>query len=80
VAIPSQTIEQIAGNDIVEDSGYQLANNGKLIALGDYFSSPGFTDERGYFFVACSVEPIAIMCAMIRNRWIAARSLRKFAA
>jgi len=55
----SETIEQVALRELSEESGYQLAKDGKLIALGDYFSSPGFTDERGYFFLACPVEPIA---------------------
>ncbi|HZA38434.1 MAG TPA: NUDIX hydrolase, partial [Candidatus Baltobacteraceae bacterium] len=45
--------------ELREEAGYQLAKDGKLIALGDYFTSPGFTDERGYFFLARPVEPIA---------------------
>jgi 8-oxo-dGTP pyrophosphatase MutT (NUDIX family) len=56
---PVETIEQVALRELREESGYQLAKDGKLIALGDYFSSPGFTDERGYFFLARPVEPIA---------------------
>ena len=55
----AETIEQIALRELREEGGYQLARDGKLIALGDYFSSPGFTDERGYFFLARLVEPIA---------------------
>jgi ADP-ribose pyrophosphatase len=54
----AETIEQIALRELREESGYQLAKDGKVIALGDYFSSPGFTDERGYFFLARPVEPI----------------------
>lgn len=56
---PAETIEQVALRELREESGYELAKDGKLIALGDYFSSPGFTDERGYFFLARPVEPIA---------------------
>jgi ADP-ribose pyrophosphatase len=55
----AETIEQVALRELREESGYELARDGKLIALGDYFSSPGFTDERGYFFLARPVEPIA---------------------
>jgi ADP-ribose pyrophosphatase len=55
----AETIEQVALRELREEGGYQLAKDGKLIALGDYFSSPGFTDERGYFFLARPVEPIA---------------------
>jgi len=54
-----ETIEQVALRELREESGYELARDGNLIALGDYFSSPGFTDERGYFFLARPVEPIA---------------------
>jgi ADP-ribose pyrophosphatase len=56
---PAETIEQVALRELREESGYQLARDGKLIMLGDYFSSPGFTDERGHFFLARPVEPIA---------------------
>ena len=56
---PAETIEHVALRELREESGYELAKDGKLIALGDYFSSPGFTDERGYFFLARPVEPIA---------------------
>ena len=34
-----------------------MASDGQLIPLGHYFSSPGFTDERGYLFLACPVQP-----------------------
>jgi ADP-ribose diphosphatase len=56
---PAETIEQVALRELREEAGYKLAKEGNLIALGDYFSSPGFTDERGYFFLARPVEPIA---------------------
>jgi ADP-ribose pyrophosphatase len=58
-AVAAETIEQVALRELREEAGYQLAKDGKLIALGDYFTSPGFTDERGYFFLARPVEPIA---------------------
>lgn len=54
---PDETaIKAVALRELREETGYQLAKNGELIALGDYFSSPGFTDERGYFFLARPVE------------------------
>jgi 8-oxo-dGTP pyrophosphatase MutT (NUDIX family) len=55
----TEKIEQVALRELREESGYQLAKDGELIALGHYFSSPGFTDERGYFFLARPVETIA---------------------
>jgi ADP-ribose pyrophosphatase len=45
-------IKQVALRELREETGYELAKDGELIALGHYFSSPGFTDERGYFFLA----------------------------
>ena len=45
-------IEEVALRELREEAGYELAEEGELIALGYYFSSPGFTDERGYFFLA----------------------------
>jgi ADP-ribose diphosphatase len=52
-----ETVEQVALRELREEAGYELAKNGELIALGHYFTSPGFTDERGYFFLARPVEP-----------------------
>ena len=51
-----ETIEQVALRELREEAGYELAKDGELIALGFYFTSPGFTDERGYFFLARPVE------------------------
>jgi 8-oxo-dGTP pyrophosphatase MutT (NUDIX family) len=47
-----EEIRQVALRELREEAGYELAKDGELIALGHYFSSPGFTDERGYFFLA----------------------------
>ena len=53
---PSETMEQVALRELSEEAGYELAKDGELIGLGHYFSSPGFTDERGYFFLARPVQ------------------------
>jgi ADP-ribose pyrophosphatase len=53
----SETIEQVALRELREEAGYELATDGELIPLGDYFTSPGFTDERGHFFLARPVVP-----------------------
>ena len=45
--------------ELREETGYELAEGGDLIPLGDYFTSPGFTDERGYFFLARPVRESA---------------------
>jgi 8-oxo-dGTP pyrophosphatase MutT (NUDIX family) len=51
-----ETMEQVALRELREEAGYELAKDGELVSLGHYFSSPGFTDERGYFFLARSVQ------------------------
>ena len=57
---PSQKeIEATALRELREETGHELASNGALISLGYYFSSPGFTDEHGYFFLARPVQPCA---------------------
>jgi len=52
-------IKAVGLSELSEEAGYELANDGELIGLGHYFSSPGFTDEHGYFFLARPVEPCA---------------------
>jgi ADP-ribose pyrophosphatase len=55
----SGAIGAIALRELREETGFELAKGGELIPLGDYFTSPGFTDERGYFFLARPVQPCA---------------------
>jgi ADP-ribose pyrophosphatase len=52
-------IKETARRELHEETGYELASDGELMPLGYYFSSPGFTDEHGYFFLARHVEPSA---------------------
>jgi ADP-ribose pyrophosphatase len=47
---------KVALRELREETGYELAADGELIALGHYFASPGFTDEYGYLFLARPVE------------------------
>jgi len=54
-----EKIKDTALREVREETGYELAPNGELVSLGYYFSSPGFTDERGYFFLARPVQPCA---------------------
>jgi len=49
-------IKKVALRELREESGYELVQDGELIPIGHYFSSPGFTDERGYFFLARPVQ------------------------
>ena len=52
-------IAAVALRELREETGLELAEGGNLTALGDYFTSPGFTDERGYFFLARPVRECA---------------------
>jgi ADP-ribose pyrophosphatase len=52
-------IAAVALRELREETGFELAQGGDLIPLGAYFTSPGFTDERGYFFVARPVRECA---------------------
>jgi ADP-ribose pyrophosphatase len=54
--LSKETIEAVALRELREETGFELADGGELVPLGDYFSSPGFTDEHGYFFLARAVQ------------------------
>lgn len=54
-----RAIEAVALRELREETGFELAEGGELISLGDYFTSPGFTDEQGYFFLARPVRSSA---------------------
>jgi len=51
-----EEIKKVALRELREEAGYELVKDGELIPIGHYFSSPGFTDERGYFFLARPVQ------------------------
>jgi ADP-ribose pyrophosphatase len=46
----------VALRELREETGYELAEGGELVALGDFFTSPGMTDEQVYFFLARPVR------------------------
>jgi 8-oxo-dGTP pyrophosphatase MutT (NUDIX family) len=56
----SPTISQVrsaARRELQEESGWHLAKGGQLHSLGMFFTSPGFTSEHAWLFVADPVEP-----------------------
>jgi ADP-ribose pyrophosphatase len=57
--VEEDDIAAVALRELREETGFELAEGGHLVALGDYFTSPGFTDERGYFFLAQPVRECA---------------------
>ena len=54
--LDADEIAAVALRELREETGFELAEGGNLISLGDFFTSPGFTDERGYFFLARPVR------------------------
>lgn len=52
-------VAAVALRELREETGFELAEGGNLTPLGDYFTSPGFTDERVYFFLAQPVRECA---------------------
>ncbi|MGI9088958.1 MAG: NUDIX hydrolase [Chthoniobacterales bacterium] len=48
--------QRVALRELREETGYELAPAGELVSLGDFFSSPGFTNEHAYLFLARPVE------------------------
>jgi len=49
-------IEAVALRELNEETGYELAPDGELIPLGYFVTSPGFTDEHCYLFLARFVQ------------------------
>lgn len=63
--MPAGQVDQLCGfgsfrdvalRELREETGYELAPDGETIFLGDFFSSPGFTDEREFLFLARPVQ------------------------
>jgi ADP-ribose pyrophosphatase len=50
-------VTAVAQRELQEETGYQIAADGELLPVGELFSSPGFTDEHAYLFLARNVEP-----------------------
>lgn len=50
-------IRETAARELREECGYRLRHLARLVPLGRFFSSPGFTDEHAYLFLADGVEP-----------------------
>jgi len=54
---PDETaVREVARRELREETGYELEPGADLIPLGHYFTSPGFTDEHCYFFLARPVR------------------------
>jgi ADP-ribose pyrophosphatase len=49
-------VREVARRELLEETGYELVPGAELVPLGHYFTSPGFTDEHCYFFLARPVR------------------------
>lgn len=54
-----EAVRATALRELKEEAGHELAPGGELIAMGHFFTSPGFTDELTYLFLARPVVPSA---------------------
>jgi 8-oxo-dGTP pyrophosphatase MutT (NUDIX family) len=45
--------------ELAEEAGYGVAPGGEILPLGYYYTSPGYTDEHIYLFLARPVAPLA---------------------
>ncbi len=52
-------IREVAQRELREETGYELVAGAEMVSLGHFFSSPGFTDELCYFFLARPVQASA---------------------
>jgi ADP-ribose pyrophosphatase len=52
-------IAAVGLRELREETGFELAEGGDLTPLGDFFTSPGFTDEHSYFLLARPVRECA---------------------
>jgi ADP-ribose pyrophosphatase len=54
--VDSAAMAAVGLRELREESGYRLVEGGELLPLGHFFSSPGFTDEQSYLFLARHVQ------------------------
>jgi len=55
--VTPESILEAAHRELGEETGHRCA--GAMLALGSFYSSAGFTDERGHLFLATDVVPRA---------------------
>ncbi len=68
--VDEAAIREAATRELGEETGYQMGGDGEMTALGQYYSSPGFTDELCHLFLATGVVPRAGGAALDENEAI----------
>ena len=61
------SFKDVALRELCEETGYELGPGGETIFLGDFFCSPGFTDEREFLFLARPVQRAAVAAVADRG-------------
>lgn len=59
LAHDAEIIRDTIIRELAEEAGYEIADGGEIQSLGYYYTSPGFTDEHIYLFLARPVVPLA---------------------
>ena len=54
----AEIIRETIVRELAEEAGYEIADGGEILSLGYYYTSPGFTDEHIYLFLARPVVPL----------------------
>ena len=70
---------ECAIRELAEETGYRAAS---MCHLGTFYSSPGFTDERIFLYLARELQPLEVRPPMdpgedIRAKWIPRDALRR---
>ncbi len=68
--VDDAAVRETAARELGEETGHEIGSDGELLALGRYFSSPGFTDELCHLFLATNVVPRAGGAALDANEMI----------
>ncbi len=53
-----EVIRDTIERELAEEAGYGVVPGGEILPLGYYYTSPGYTDEHIYLFLARAVEPL----------------------
>jgi 8-oxo-dGTP pyrophosphatase MutT (NUDIX family) len=65
--VDGEPLEATARRELAEEAGLEADH---LEALGSFFNSPGYTDERTTVFLATGLRPCAKAPAGVEERWM----------
>ena len=56
--VDGDIIRDTLARELAEEAGYGVAPGGEILSLGYYYTSPGYSDEHIYLFLARPVAPL----------------------